>query len=164
MNKNLYDCIEYDESFNEVLEDYAQDEEIRHELDDEFDKVLEEHAQDEEVKYEVDKDFDDVLNKSAAEVLTLEEMLEIDPNYVAQPLETDEEFDTVLELVKGYTEEEYQKNNPEEVSETDNEFEEILEEIAEDEKIKQIEITANAVSNKFNVFIAIDLYRLIILL
>ena len=29
-----------------------QDEEIRHELDDEFDKVLEDHAQDEEVKYE----------------------------------------------------------------------------------------------------------------
>ena len=35
-SKQVEEIIEYDESFNEVLDDHAQDEEVRNELDEEF--------------------------------------------------------------------------------------------------------------------------------
>lgn len=146
-SKQVEEIIEYDESFNEVLDDHAQDEEVRHELDEEFDKVLDDHAQDEEVKNEVDKDFDDILNKSAAEVLTLEEMLEIDPNYVAQSLETDEEFDKVLEE---HAEDEIIKNEID--LNFDNELEQIKEEVKTEEKeaISLNELVLNSIEHGTN--------------
>ena len=77
------------------LEEYnkskQEEQEEVFELDEEFNAVLDDHAIDEEIKHEIDESFNDTLNKSAAEILTLEEMHEIDPNYKEEPLEKDEE-------------------------------------------------------------------------
>lgn len=141
------EVFELDEEFNAVLDDHAIDEEIKHEVDEEFDKVLDEHAMDEEIKHEIDESFNDTLNKSAAEILTLEEMLEIDPNYKEEPLEKDEEFEKVLD------EHAIDEEIKHEVDlEFDNTLEQIKEEVKTEEKeaVSLNELIINSIEHGIN--------------
>ena len=110
---------EIDNNFIQVLDESIEDEDEENE---ELDMFLEKAMMGEIEILDIDDEFGETLDEIAAD----EEIKQ----------ETDKEFETILDLVKQYTEEEQPEEEEIELLEFDEEFGETLDEIAADEEIK----------------------------